>query len=163
MASLFRKNTDEKVPLTEAEIDLEVINNSRKEPIMSDGNITTLTADVEFKGTIKFDKIMKIDGKFDGEVITKDGELIIGKTGSVKANIKVKNAIIDGRLDGNIVAFEKVELKQKAQLIGDLQAKTLVIDEGVVFVGKCNVNPAGVNIDKHHDKQNFNKEKREKD
>jgi cytoskeletal protein CcmA (bactofilin family) len=110
---------------------------------MSDNSVTNLTTDVEIKGTIKFEKTMNIDGKFEGELIADNGELIVGKTGTVKANVKVKNATIEGRLDGNIEAAERVELKQNAQLIGDLQAKTLVIEEGVVFVGQCNVNPDG--------------------
>lgn len=124
---------------------------------MAEGNVTNLTADVEIKGTIKFDKVLKIDGKFEGEMTTNEGELIVGKTGTVKANVKVKNAIIEGRMDGNIVASEKVELKQKAQLIGDLQARTLVIEEGVVFVGQCNVNPDGAKIEK----QSFREAKKE--
>ena len=51
------------------------------------------------------------------------------------------------RIDGKIIASDKVVLKQKAHLIGDLQAKHLVIEEGVVFVGRCNVNPKGVKSD----------------
>ncbi len=119
-------------------------NESRKEVKMSEGKVTNLTSDVEVKGTIKFGDVMRIDGKFDGELITDNGELVVGKTGIVKANVKVRNAIVEGRVDGNINASDKVELKQKAHLIGDLQAKILVIEEGVVFVGKCNVNPEGV-------------------
>ncbi|MHC4453089.1 MAG: bactofilin family protein [Planctomycetota bacterium] len=117
---------------------------SRKEVRMAEGNATNLTQDVEVKGTIKFGAVMRIDGKFDGELITDNGELVVGKTGNVKANVKVRSAVIEGRVDGNIKASDRVELKQKAQLIGDLQAKVLVIEEGVVFVGKCNVNPEGV-------------------
>jgi len=117
---------------------------------MSDNNITNLTTDVEIKGTIKFEKIMNIDGKFEGELIADQGELIVGKTGTVKADVKVNNAIIEGRLDGNLESAEKVELKQNAQLIGDLQAKTLVIEEGVVFVGQCNVNPDGAKPEKQN-------------
>ena len=123
---------------------------------MSENNVTNLTADVEIKGTIKFEKIMNVDGKFEGELIADHGELIVGKTGTVKANVKVKNATIEGRLDGNIEVAEKVELKQNAQLIGDLQAKTLVIEEGVVFVGHCNVNPDGTKIEKQNmERQNI--------
>ena len=117
---------------------------------MSDNDITNFTTDVEIKGTIKFEKIMNIDGKFEGELTAEHGELIVGKTGTVKADVKVKNATIEGRLDGNIEAAEKVELKQNAQLIGDLQAKTLVIEEGVVFVGQCNVNPDGAKPEKQN-------------
>ncbi len=123
---------------------------------MADENITNFTTDVEIKGTIKFDKVMKIDGKFEGEMTANQGELIVGKTGTVKADVKVKNATIEGRLDGNLEAAEKVELKQNAQLLGDLQAKTLVIEEGVVFVGQCNVNPDGRKTEKQNtERQNI--------
>ena len=93
---------------------------------------------------------MRVDGKFEGEMVTNDGELIVGKTGTVKANVKVKNASIEGRLEGNIVAAEKVELKHNAQLLGDLQARTLVIEQGVVFVGQCNVNPDRTKFEKQN-------------
>jgi cytoskeletal protein CcmA (bactofilin family) len=124
---------------------------------MTEGNVTNLTTDVDIKGTIKFGKVMKIEGKFEGELISNEGELIVGKTGEIKANVKVKNATVEGRVDGNILASEKVELKQKAHLIGDLQARTLVIEEGVVFVGQCNVNPNGTKPEK----QTFGEVKKE--
>ncbi len=124
---------------------------------MADENVTNLTADVDIKGTIKFGKVMKIEGKFEGELESNEGELVVGKAGAIKANVKVKNAAIEGRVDGNIFASERVELKQKAQLIGDLQAKTLVIEEGVVFVGQCNVNPNGTKPEK----QTFGEAKKE--
>lgn len=114
---------------------------------MSEENVTNLTTDVEVKGTIKFGKVMRIDGKFEGEMQTNEGELIVGKTGNIKASVRVRNATIEGRVDGNIIASERVEFKKKAQLIGDLQAKTVIIEEGVVFVGKCNVNPDGVKVE----------------
>ena len=122
---------------------------------MAENIIANLTTDVEINGTIKFDKVLKVDGKFEGEMITSDGELIVGKTGTVKASAKVKNASIEGRLEGDIVATEKVELKHKAQLLGDLQARTLVIEEGVIFNGQCNVNPDGTKFEK----QNMEKQK----
>ncbi len=118
------------------------VNESRKEAEMAN-----VTKDSEITGTIKFGQAMRVDGNFEGELMSDNGELIVGKTGTVKANVKVKNAIVEGRIDGNIKATGKVELKQKAQLTGDLQAKSLVIEEGVVFVGKCNVNPEGAKIE----------------
>jgi cytoskeletal protein CcmA (bactofilin family) len=90
---------------------------------------------------------MRIDGNFEGELISDNGELVVGKTGNVKATINVRSAVIEGRVNGNIKASDKVELKQNAHLTGDLQAKTLVVEKGVVFVGKCNVNPEGTKIE----------------
>jgi len=150
---LFRKDTEE-IKLTDNTTGRsEKKNASRKEIEVKEENVTNVTADVEIKGTIKFSNILKIDGKFEGEMITDEGDVIVGKTGSIKANIKVKNAIIEGHVDGNIVASEKVELKERAQLIGDLKARTLVIEEGVVFVGKCNVNPDGFKMEKPNFKE----------
>ncbi|MHC4183171.1 MAG: bactofilin family protein [Planctomycetota bacterium] len=109
--------------------------------------MSNLTSGTEIEGTIKFSDAMRIDGKFNGELITDNGDLVVGKTGSVKANVKVRSAVIEGRVDGDIKASDKVELKQKAHLIGDLQANTLILEEGVVFVGQCNVNPEGAKIE----------------
>ncbi len=119
--------------------ELKKENESRELSIM-----TNLTSDTNVKGTIKFSESMKINGNFEGELITNNGELIIGKTGTVKANVKVRSAVIEGRVDGKIIASDKVELKQKSHIIGDLQTKILVVEEGVVLIGKCNVKPDGV-------------------
>ncbi|ODS30511.1 MAG: Polymer-forming cytoskeletal [Candidatus Scalindua rubra] len=99
-----------------------------------------LTSDAKIKGTIKFDGAMRVDGKVEGKIVTDNGELFVGETGTVEATVKTRSAVIEGRVDGNITASDKVVLKQKARLIGDLQAKKLVIEDGVVFVGQCNVN-----------------------
>ncbi len=109
--------------------------------------MANLTQDSDIKGTIKFGQTMRIDGNFEGELITDNGDLIVGKTGNVKATIKVRSAVVEGRVDGNIKASNKVELKQSAHIIGDLQATTLVMEGGVVFVGTCNVNPEETKID----------------
>ncbi len=115
------------------------VNESRKSPKM-----TILASGTNVNGSIKFSKAMKIDGNFEGELITDNGNLIVGKAGTVRANLKVRSAVIEGRVDGKIIATDKVELKHKSHIIGDLQTKILVVEEGVVLVGKCNVNPEGV-------------------
>ncbi len=108
---------------------------------MAEVRITNIPAGSEIKGTITFGQAMKIDGNFEGELITDNGDLVVGKTGSVKANIRVRRAIIEGRVEGDIKASDKIEIRQKAQIKGNLQAKELLVEEGVVFTGKCKVNP----------------------
>ncbi|MCP5005083.1 MAG: polymer-forming cytoskeletal protein [Planctomycetes bacterium] len=150
--SIFKRNAEKKTVVTkdlsyDNQVKIVEKHQPRKESKMSDDTITKITQDVEINGTIKFDKALRIDGKFEGEMITDQGEVFVGKTGGIKANVKVKNATIEGRVDGNIIATERVELKHKAQLLGDLKARTLVIEEGVVFVGKCDVNPDGFKME----------------
>jgi len=132
----FQKNAEYPVP---AEDDKRKIENGNKSEI----NIQSarLSSDAQIEGTIRFDGIMRIDGNVKGEISTKNGELVVSESGIINATITTKNAIIGGHVDGNIIATNKVVLKQKAHLIGDLQAKTLAIEEGVVFAGRCNVNP----------------------
>ena len=103
--------------------------------------MSNLASDVKFKGTIKFEQTMKIDGNVDGKIITDKGELLVSEVGIVKATVNVRSAVIEGRVEGSIIASDKVLLKKTAHLTGDLYAKRLVIEEGVVFVGKSNVKP----------------------
>lgn len=136
------KKTEEPELTDDRKSGFKEVNESRKLLKMSN-----LTSDTNVKGTIKFSDVMKIDGNFEGELITDNGDLIVGKTGTVKASIKVRSAVIEGRVDGEIIASDKVELKQESHTTGDLQTKTLVVEEGVVLVGKCNVNPEGVKLE----------------
>jgi cytoskeletal protein CcmA (bactofilin family) len=108
---------------------------------MAEEEGTNIPSGADITGTIKFDKIMRIDGNFEGELITDNGDLFVGKTGSIKATIRVRCAIIEGRVEGDITASDKVEIRQKAQINGNLQAKELVIEEGVIFTGNCKVHP----------------------
>jgi len=88
------------------------------------------------KGTIELQGTIRIDGDFDGQVNCPE-TLIIGKSGVVKAEVKVKNAVIGGKLVGNIHATNKIELQSGSHVEGDIQTARLVIDEGVFFEGSC--------------------------
>lgn len=87
-------------------------------------------------GTLRCEGSVRIDGEFDGNLETGD-VLVIGKEGIVRANVKVKRAIIGGRLEGNIHASGKVELQSGCEVMGEVETPSLVIEEGVVFEGTC--------------------------
>ena len=99
-----------------------------------------LTSDVEIKGNLKFAGELTFEGKLDGE-ITSDGTLQLGDSAVINGNISVNSVVVRGKINGNIVAKEKIELKAKAELFGDIRASKLVMEEGVTFVGKTEVNP----------------------
>ena len=99
---------------------------------------TTLGKDTEFEGTLKFKEGLKIEGRFKGD-ITSEGNLIIGKTGQVNAEIQVGSIIVEGKINGNIVATDLIELRSTAEMRGDITASKLKIEEGVSFVGKSDV------------------------
>lgn len=99
-----------------------------------------LNSDVEVKGTLKFSGELTFDGKVDGD-ISSDGTLTLGDNAIVKGTIDAGSVVVRGKITGNIIAKDKIELKAKTELFGDVRASKLVIEEGVTFVGKTEVNP----------------------
>jgi cytoskeletal protein CcmA (bactofilin family) len=99
-----------------------------------------LSSDVEIKGSIKFQNELIIDGKIEGEIIS-SGVLTVGENAEVRGEIKTKSVTVLGKVHGNITVDERCELKTRAQLIGDLKAARLMIEEGATFVGKSEVTP----------------------
>ncbi len=100
----------------------------------------TLNSDVEVKGNIKFTSELVFDGKLDGEINT-EGSLTLGDSAVINGNINAQTVVVRGKVNGNINAKEKIEIKSKTELFGDIRATKLVVEEGVTFVGKTEVNP----------------------
>ena len=103
-------------------------------------NKNVLNSDVEIKGNLKFSGELLLEGKLEGEV-NAEGVLTLGEGGAVNGNISASTVIIRGKVNGNVVAKDKVELKSKAEVFGDVRASKLSIEEGVTFVGRTEVNP----------------------
>lgn len=105
-----------------------------------------LSSDVEIKGTVKFTNDLVVDGRIEGE-IQSDGNLTVGENARLKAEIKTGTVVVYGKVHGNIIASDKVELKATAEVVGDIKAKILSIEPGAIFVGKSAVGtpstPAG--------------------
>jgi cytoskeletal protein CcmA (bactofilin family) len=89
-------------------------------------------------GDIKVQNSLRIDGHVKGNVKTTD-TVIIGKGGSVEGQISSKHVFLAGSVQGDIIASGKVFLEATSSVMGDVKASRLVIDEGAVFDGKCNM------------------------
>jgi cytoskeletal protein CcmA (bactofilin family) len=107
-------------------------------PTNSSKNI--LAADVEIKGSLKFSGELTFEGKLEGE-IQSDGVLNLGDTAVVNGNISAQSVVVRGKINGNITAKEKIDIKAKTEMFGDIRASRLAVEEGVTFVGKTEVNP----------------------
>ncbi len=102
------------------------------------GTRNVLSSDVEIKGTVKFQHDLIVDGKIEGD-IQSTGNLTIGENARIKAEVKTGSVIVYGKVHGNLTAVERVELKSSAEVVGDIKAKTLMIEAGAIFVGKSTV------------------------
>ncbi len=97
---------------------------------------TTLGRETVFKGVMRFKDSLKIDGKFEGEIIS-EGFLYIEEGAEVKADIKVGSVIIGGVVHGNVEASRKLEMLATGAVYGNIKTRILKIADGVVFEGKC--------------------------
>jgi len=99
---------------------------------------TTIGEQVKVTGELKFEKLLRIDGHFDGE-LKSSGDLIIGRSGTLIGNVDgMGELIIDGKVKGNLNA-QKIELRAKAMVFGDIICKSLTMDPTCVVVGNMNV------------------------
>jgi cytoskeletal protein CcmA (bactofilin family) len=89
-----------------------------------------------FEGKLTFDGTVQINGNFQGEVYS-DGTLIIGNDAHVEGGIFVDTVIIYGSVQGTIDAKSRVEMHVPASVVSDIRTKTVSIEEGVTFQGKC--------------------------
>lgn len=109
-----------------------------KLPALSSGNNISafIGLGTEFQGELDFSGVIRLDGRFSGE-IRSQGTLIIGETAQVTAEINVATVIVSGEIHGNIRAKNRVELHPPAKLYGNIVSPVLIIDEGVIFEGNC--------------------------
>ncbi len=103
---------------------------------------TIIGEDVEISGNIKCESNIQMNGKLNGD-LNCGSQAVIGSTSVIKGNMSIETVSIMGQVNGNITAKDKIELKSTARLHGDIRAKRLTVEDGVTFVGKVEVNPAG--------------------
>jgi cytoskeletal protein CcmA (bactofilin family) len=110
-------------------------------------NLTAFLGEgTSFKGTLTFEGTVRIDGKLEGEIFTKD-TLVVGEGAQVSASIQAGVVEISGTVHGNITADRKVDIRASGRLYGNISAPSLVIEEGVVFEGSCTMNRGGNQIE----------------
>jgi cytoskeletal protein CcmA (bactofilin family) len=86
-------------------------------------------------GEATFKAMLRIDGRFSGKITSDNGTLMVGAGGRVDANIDVAVAMVQGVVNGDIIASKRVELGRAAQLTGNIQTPALVIESGAMFEG----------------------------
>lgn len=111
---------------------------------------TLIGKDSVITGTIDVKGPLRIDGKVKGQINSTD-TVTVGAGGELEAELNCKVATIAGRVSGNIIASEKVELQAKAEITGDLKTKSLVIEQGAIFCGSCNMKETSSGIQKYAD------------
>lgn len=95
------------------------------------GHGTSLTGDTSFQ------MMLRVDGQLTGTVSSDGGTLIVGNNGQLDANVSVGVAQINGTVNGDISASERIQLGRTARVVGNIATPKLIIEDGALFEGGC--------------------------
>jgi len=110
-----------------------------KAPETARGEMIVIGKSFVIKGELTCSEDLYIDGQVEGTIDPKGNCLTIGPNGRVKANVTACTVVVQGKLEGNIQASDRVDLKQSAVVMADIATQHISIDEGVYFKGSINV------------------------
>ncbi|MBN1524789.1 MAG: polymer-forming cytoskeletal protein [Spirochaetales bacterium] len=102
-----------------------------------------------FEGTFAVNGNLRIDGKFEGACLYVD-QLEIGPKARVKTKIIASSVIVKGIVIGNIEASRRILLFSTGRVLGDLKTPELIIQDGVIFEGKCKISPSKIKDPKEY-------------
>jgi cytoskeletal protein CcmA (bactofilin family) len=142
-SALHDQSSTTAFPFREAQTDEQNLAVSESESMardIKDGKLSGFVgAGTVLTGETNFQSMLRVDGHLTGRVTSEDGTLIIGSTGQVDANIDVASAIVNGMVNGDIVAGEKLELGRTARVVGNIKTPRLVMEDGAILEGGCNM------------------------
>ena len=101
--------------------------------------IATIGKSVVVKGELSGSEDLVVDGEVEGSIALRGQSLTIGPNGRVRANIEARNVILHGRVDGDIHASDRVELRKSASLSGDITTARISIEDGAFFKGTIDI------------------------
>ncbi len=120
------------------------------EPVRSESlrsnEVATIGKSVVVKGQLSGSEDLIVDGEVEGSISLRGQSLTVGPNGRVRANIEARNVILHGRVDGDVHATERVELRKTASLTGDISTARISIEDGAFFKGTIDIQkpePAG--------------------
>jgi len=90
----------------------------------------------EFEGKLTFEGTVRIDGKFNGTIITND-VLVVGEGARINAEISCGTIVVHGEVIGNVKAKSSVELHHPAKVKGNIETSSLMVEKGVIFEGQA--------------------------
>ena len=106
------------------------------EPEAAPISTTVLGVGANFRGTLMVTGVLRIDGEFEGDILNCE-RLEIGEHGIMRSDVEVKDALVLGRVVGNIRALDRLEIKAGGRVEGDITAMSVIIEPGAFYSGRC--------------------------
>jgi len=91
------------------------------------------------RGEISGEDDVLIEGQVEGTISVQENCLTVGPQGQVKAEVRARQVIIQGTVNGNVSTSEKIEIRKTGHVVGDLVTAAIAIEEGAYFKGSINI------------------------
>lgn len=101
--------------------------------------VANIGKSVVVKGELSGSEDLLVDGQVEGSIALRGHTLTVGPNGRVQANIEARNVILYGRVDGDIQASDRVELRKSASLSGNISTARISIEDGAFFKGGIDI------------------------
>jgi cytoskeletal protein CcmA (bactofilin family) len=105
-------------------------------------DIAHIGKSVVIKGELSGSEDLFFDGEVEGTIQLSGNSLTVGPNGRIRANINAREVVILGKVNGNVQATERFELRQTGQLNGDVTTARIVIEDGAFFKGSVEIQRA---------------------
>jgi cytoskeletal protein CcmA (bactofilin family) len=134
-----RRNQRSEVPQTTGKSPKEIA----LMDVPKSGEFAHIGKSVVIKGELSGSEDLYLDGQVEGSILLKGNNLTVGPNGQVKANVNAKSVIVQGKLEGNLQASDRVELRKSAIVLGDIATQRIAIEEGAYLKGKVDISKDG--------------------
>lgn len=114
-----------------------------------DGKMSVIGPTLVIKGELEAGENLLIQGRVEGTITHNAESLVIGERGKVKANIKARNVVIEGTVDGDVYGSESVSIRETAKVKGNIFTPRISITEGAHFKGGIDMDARPENAKKH--------------
>jgi cytoskeletal protein CcmA (bactofilin family) len=108
------------------------------------GDFAHIGKSVVIKGELSGSEDLYVDGQVTGTIELRGNSLTIGPNGQVKANVNAKTVVVQGRIEGNVQASDRVDLRKSAVMLGDLITQRIAIEDGAYLKGKVDIQKEAV-------------------
>ena len=108
-------------------------------PSSSTSEQATIGKSLTIKGEITGSEMLYIDGHVEGSVNLPGNRVVVGRNGHVAANISAREVVVLGKVNGNINASDRVDIRNEGSLTGDVVAQRISIEDGAYFKGGIDI------------------------
>lgn len=105
-------------------------------PSSNANTFNSLVQGTAITGDITADSDIRIDGKLVGDLECA-AKVVIGPTGEVEGSITCQNAVIEGRYKGNLFVHELLQVREKAEVSGNITTDKVIVQSGAIFNVNC--------------------------